>query len=70
MTSIDRTIAKALRAEFGPDFDLSTVDFFDIQQTIALALVEAGRGDYDEAWESAEPAATRWDGQRTLPSWA
>jgi len=70
MTSIDRTIAKALREDFGPDFDLSNADLFDIQATIAGALVDAGRGNWDEAFEAAEFAAHRYDGTRTLPSWA
>lgn len=66
---ISNTIAKALRAEFGPDRDLSEVDFYDIQHTIAMALVDAGRGGWDECWEAAEAPATRWDGKRTWPTW-
>lgn len=61
-------ITQALVDEFGPGFDLSTVDFYDIQHTIAMALwtdETIRRGDWDECWTLAERPAQRWDGNLT-----
>jgi hypothetical protein len=65
MITVPSVIPAALRAEFGPGFDLSTVDFYDIQHTIALAMFADGRGDWDECWDLAERPAQHWDGRRT-----
>jgi len=68
-TAIDGAIHRALRDEFGPDFDLSNVLLHEIEDVIVSTLMAAGRGDYEECIDQAQDIATRLDGTRTWPAW-
>jgi hypothetical protein len=60
--SIERTIHAHLVADFGAGADLSDVTLADIEDSIIIALMDAGRGGVEECREQAERLAARVDG--------
>lgn len=62
VSSIDRTIHANLVRDFGADADLNEVTLAEIEDSIIIALMDAGRGGVEECRENAERIAARING--------
>jgi len=56
------SIKQALINEWGKGADLSTVDLYDIEQTILFHLMDRGH-DYIDAADQAQRIAMAWEGK-------
>ena len=67
-------LALALRDEFGPNFDLGSVQYADIEDTVGAALVALGVTSYDadgfgeklDRWTTFFDGRTTWSAERTV----